>query len=76
MIINNVIDPAISGAHPKTADNTKTFMVKIEEHFKGSSQANVSILMRELMQGKYDGRGKVREYILKMIDISNKLKDL
>jgi hypothetical protein len=76
MIMNNAIDPAISGAHPKTADNAKTFMAKIEEHFKGSSQANASILMSELMQGKYDGRGKVREYILKMIDISNKLKDL
>jgi hypothetical protein len=72
MIMDNVIDPAIRGALPKTADNAKTFMAKIEEHFKGSSKANASILMRKLMQAKYDGRGNMREHILKKIDMSNK----
>jgi hypothetical protein len=32
--------------------------------------------MSKLMQAKYDGRGNVREHVLKMIDMSNKLKDL
>jgi hypothetical protein len=45
MIMDNAIDPAIRGALPKTADNAKTFMAKIEEHFKGSSKAKASILM-------------------------------
>jgi hypothetical protein len=54
----------------------QTFVAKIEEHFKGSSKANVSILMRKLMQAKYDGCGNVREHVLKMIDMSNKLKNL
>jgi hypothetical protein len=76
MIMDNAIDPAIRGALPKIADNGKTFMAKIEEHFKGSSKANTSILMRKLMQAKYDGRGNVREHVLKMIDMSNKLNDL
>jgi hypothetical protein len=76
MIMDNAIDPAIRGALPKTAENAKTFMAKIEEHFKGSSKANASILMSKLMHAKYDGRGNVREHILKMIDMSNKLKDL
>jgi hypothetical protein len=58
MIIDNTIDPAIRGALPKTADNAKAFMAKIEEHFKGSTKANTSILMRKLMQAKYDGVGK------------------
>jgi hypothetical protein len=49
MIMDNVINPAIRGALPKTADNAKTFMTKIEEHFKGSSKANASILMSKLM---------------------------
>jgi hypothetical protein len=57
MIIHNVIDPAIRGALPKTADNAKNFMAKIEEHFKDSSKANANILMRKLMQTKYDGCG-------------------
>jgi hypothetical protein len=76
MIMDNVIDPTIWGALPKTADNAKTFMAKIEEHFKGSSKANASILMRKLMQAKYDGCGNVCEHVLKIIDMSNKLKDL
>jgi hypothetical protein len=76
MIMDNAIDPAIRGALPKTADNAKTSMAKIEEHFKGSSKANASILMSKLMQVKYDGRGNLREHVLKMIDMSNKLKDL
>jgi hypothetical protein len=29
-----------------------------------------------MMQAKYDGGGNVREHILKMIDMSNKPKDL
>jgi hypothetical protein len=43
---------------------------------KTAEKANVSILMSKLMQAKYDGRGNVREHILKMIDTSNKLKEL
>jgi hypothetical protein len=76
MIMDNDIDPAIIGALPKTAENDKIFMAKIEEHFKGFSKANTSILMSKLMHAKYDGRGNVREHVLKMIDMSNKLKDL
>jgi hypothetical protein len=53
MIMDNAIDPTIRGALPKTADNAKTFMAKIEEHFKGSSKANASILMSKLIQAKY-----------------------
>ena len=32
--------------------------------------------MTKMMHAKYDGHGSVREHILKMIDMSNKLKDL
>jgi hypothetical protein len=48
MIMDNAIDPAIRVALSKTAENTKIFMAKIEEHFKGSSKANASILMSKL----------------------------
>lgn len=51
-------------------------MAKIEEHFQGSSKANANILMSKMMQAKYDGCGNVREHVLKMIDMFNKLKDL
>jgi hypothetical protein len=51
-------------------------LAKIEEHFQGSSKANASLLMTKMMHAKYDGCGSVREHILQMIDVSNKLKDL
>jgi hypothetical protein len=36
MIMDNAIDPAIRWALPNTAENAKTFMAKIKEHFQGS----------------------------------------
>jgi hypothetical protein len=51
-------------------------MAKIEEYFQGSSKANASMLMTNMMHAMYDGHGSVCEHILKMIDMSNKLKDL
>jgi hypothetical protein len=31
--MDNAIDPAIRGTLPKTVENAKVFMAKIEEHF-------------------------------------------
>jgi hypothetical protein len=76
MIIDNAIDPATRMALPKTTENAKIFMAKIEEHFKGSNKANASILISKLMHVKYDGCENVHEHVLKMIDMSYKLKDL
>jgi hypothetical protein len=76
MIMDLTIDPAIRGALPKTSSSAKEFMTKIEEHFQGSSKANTSMLMTKMMNAKYTGQESVREYIMKLIDMSNKLKDL
>jgi hypothetical protein len=76
MIMDNVIDPVIRGALPKNLENVKAFMAKMEEHFQGSSKANASILMTKMMQVKYDGCCSVRENIFKMVDMSNKSKNL
>jgi hypothetical protein len=76
MIMDNAFNPAIRGALPKTAENTKTFMAKIAEYFKDSCKAIASIRMSKLMQATYDGCWNVCEHILKMIDMSNMLKDL
>jgi hypothetical protein len=51
-------------------------MSKIEERFQGSSKANASMLMTKMRNVKYMGQGSVREHIMKLIDTSNKLKDL
>jgi hypothetical protein len=76
MIMDHSIDTVIRGALPKSPKSDKDFMAKIEEHFQGSPKSNASMLMTKMMHAKYDGRGSVREHILKMIDMSNKLKDL
>jgi hypothetical protein len=76
MIMDNAIDPAIRGALPKNLENVKAFMAKIEEHFQESSKVDASILMSKMMMTKYDGCGSVQEYIPKMINMPNKLKDL
>jgi hypothetical protein len=51
-------------------------MEKIEEYFKGSSKANAMTFMSKLVSMKYNGQGSVREHILGMIDLWDKLKDL
>jgi hypothetical protein len=76
MIMDHTINPAIRGALPKTPSSAKEFMTKIEEHFHGSSKANASMLMTKMMNAKYMRQGSVREHIMKLIDMSNKLKDL
>jgi hypothetical protein len=76
MIMDHIINPAVRGALPKTPSSAKEFMTKIEEHFQGSSKANASMLITKMMNAKYTGQGSVREHIMKLIDMSNKLKDL
>jgi hypothetical protein len=76
MNMDHTIDLAIRGALPKTPWSAKEFMSKIEEHFQGSSKANASMLMTKMRNVKYMGQGSVREHIMKLIDTSNKLKDL
>jgi hypothetical protein len=76
MIMHHTIDPAIRGPLLKTPSNAKEFMGKIEEHFQVSSKANASILMTKIINAKYTGQGSVREHIMKLIDMANKLKDL
>jgi hypothetical protein len=76
MIMDHSIDTTIRGALPKSPTSAKAFMAKIEEHFHESSKANASMLMTKMMHAKHYGCGSVRKHILKMIDMSNKLKDL
>lgn len=76
MIMEQTINPAIRGAiekHPKSAVH---FMEKVEEYFKGSSKANASTLLTKLMNTKYDGQGSVREHIMSLVDLRDKLNDL
>jgi hypothetical protein len=76
IIMDQTINPAIRGALPKTPSSANKLMAKIEEHFQGSSKVKARMLMTKMMNAKYTGQGSVREYIMKLIDMSNKSKDL
>jgi hypothetical protein len=75
-IMDMTISPSIRGALEKKPKNAKDFMEKIEEYFKGSPKVNAMTLMSKLVSMKYNGQGSVREHILGMIDLWDKLKDL
>jgi hypothetical protein len=76
MIMDHTINLVIRGALHKTLSSATEFMAKIEEHFQCSSKANASMLMTKMVNTKYTGQGSVREHIMKLIDIFNKLNDL
>ncbi|CAL8174987.1 unnamed protein product [Prunus armeniaca] len=57
-------------------DKTKAFLEAVGEKFKESKKVETGSLMNALTTMRYDGESSVREYIMKLIDIANKLKDL
>ncbi|CAH9119283.1 unnamed protein product, partial [Cuscuta epithymum] len=75
MIIKNSISVAIRGAIPDS-DNAKTYLDSVEEQFKGTSKAHASTLILQMLTKKYDGVSGVREHIMMMSDMANKLKSM
>ena len=76
MVMDLTISPTIRGALEKEPKSAKSFMTSIEEYFKGSTKSNASTLLSQLMSAKYNGQGNVREHIMGMVDIRDKLKDM
>ncbi|XP_024990691.1 uncharacterized protein LOC112524978 [Cynara cardunculus var. scolymus] len=73
MIIKNSISLAIRGAIPDS-ETAKGYLNSVEEQFKGTSKAHASTLILKMLTTKYDGVNGVREHILIMNDMANKLK--
>ncbi|XP_039853542.1 uncharacterized protein LOC120711928 [Panicum virgatum] len=81
MIIKNTITPAICGAIPdKDQDgndlSAKAYLAKVEENFKSSSKTYASTLIMKMLTSQYDGQSGIREHIMSMCDMANKLKTL
>jgi len=76
MVMDFTISLTIRGALEKEPKSAKSFMTSIEEYFKGSTKSNANTLLSQLMSAKYNGQGNVREHIMGMVDIRDKLKDL
>lgn len=75
MIIKNSISMPIRGAIPDS-ENAKTYLESVEEQFKGTSKAHASTLILKMLTKKYDGSSGVREHIMIMTDMANKLKSM
>ncbi|CAH9062678.1 unnamed protein product [Cuscuta europaea] len=75
MIIKNSISVSIRGAIPDS-DNAKIYLDSVEEQFKGTSKAHASTLILQMLTKKYDGVSGVREHIMMMSDMANKLKSM
>ncbi|KAL6284709.1 hypothetical protein ACE6H2_015638 [Prunus campanulata] len=75
MIIKRSMTDAIRGGVPDLKD-AKAFLAAVEERFQRSEKVETGVHMCELTTMRYDGAGSVREYILKLIEISSKLKEL
>nr|GEY25659.1 UBN2_2 domain-containing protein [Tanacetum cinerariifolium] len=75
MIIKNSISVAIRGAIPDS-ENANEYLSSVEKQFKGTSKAYASTLILKMLTTKYDGVSGVREHIMMMSDIENKLKGM
>ncbi|XP_039815355.1 uncharacterized protein LOC120678290 [Panicum virgatum] len=81
MVMSQTISAGIKGAiHTKDAQgedlSAKAFLAKIEENFKSSSKTYASTLVMELVASQYDGKTGIRQHILNMCDMANKLKEI
>ncbi|XP_022041895.1 uncharacterized protein LOC110944542 [Helianthus annuus] len=75
IFMKNSISPAIRGAIPD-ATTTKEYLTNVETQFQGTSKTQASTLILKLVTTKYDGVSGIREHILKMNDMAQKLKGL
>ncbi|GJX81606.1 RNA-directed DNA polymerase, eukaryota [Tanacetum coccineum] len=72
---DNFISVAIRGAI-RDSENAKEYLSSVEEQFKGTSKAHASTLILKMLTTKYDGVSGVREHIMMMSDMANKLKGM
>nr|GEX72729.1 UBN2_2 domain-containing protein [Tanacetum cinerariifolium] len=79
------IDPPVALTAESTADQkraipdskkAKEYLSFVGEQFKGTSKAHASTLILKMLTTKYDGVSGVREHIMMMSDMENKLKGM
>ncbi|CAM8947681.1 unnamed protein product [Rhodiola kirilowii] len=75
IVIKKSMANSVRGSFPD-AELAKDFMESIAAKYTTSNKAETGKLMKSLMGMEYDGKGSVREYIMKGSNIVAKLKDL
>ncbi|XP_039851815.1 uncharacterized protein LOC120710232 [Panicum virgatum] len=81
MVMMQTISAGIKGVIPtKNAQGVdlkaKEYLAKIEENFKSSSKTYASTLIMKLVGSQYNGQSGIREHILNMCDMANRLKEM
>ena len=74
MIIKSSISNNIKGAIPECATASE-YLERVKSQFNGSSKAYAATLIEQLVTKKYTGGG-IREHILEMSHMANKLKTM
>ncbi|CAN6716687.1 unnamed protein product [Malus baccata var. baccata] len=75
MIMRRAMTSSVKGGIPKS-NSAKEFFDAVGNKFKDSEKAETGNFLTKLTSMKFDGVGNVREHILKMLDIAQKLKEL
>jgi hypothetical protein len=75
MVIKRSIKEAIRGGIPD-CEIAKEYLKKVESQFTGSSKTYASTIIKKLVTKKYSFDSGVREHILKMSNMTSKLKSM
>jgi hypothetical protein len=75
MVIKRSIKEAIRGGIPD-CETAKEYLKKVESQFTGSSKTYASTIIKKLVTKKYSFDSGVREHILKMSNMTSKLKSM
>jgi hypothetical protein len=75
MVIKSSIKDAIRGGIPN-CETAKEYLKKMEGQFTGSSKTYASTIIKKLVTEKYSFNSGVREHILKMSNMTSKLKTM
>ena len=76
MIIKHNILETFRGVVSKEGTNAKQFLAEIKKCFSKSYKEEINILLHSLTSMRYNGKGNIREYIMKISHTVSKLKTL
>jgi len=78
MVMKHTILMTIRGAMPDkvSAKSLQSFLAEVADRFTKSDKVEPSTHLRKLVNMCYNGKGNIREYIMKMSNIVSKLKAL
>ena len=75
VVIKNTIEPTIVGSIPE-CDTVTEYLDRIKGQFTGSSKTYATQLIKQLVTERYSRNDGIREHILRMNNLTSKLKPI